>query len=299
MTKSGSNEFRGSTYGFFRNAKMNSQDFSQKASGLSKAPYDRQQWGGTFGGPLQRDKSFFIGSAERLKENLPTATAISADAIAAIGLPDTAGLMPRGMDSRFIFGKWDYNINNNQRLQLAFSFTRQVETTSWSFTQTTRSRWFQLHPDDYSFTGKWQANSGNGKKLHEVKVSFFPRRYFVDGQEESGQPLCNCTLNSTWPTSNASAPRVNIAGVASFGSAGLVNYFNSDPSQAIYTSTIFTNKHSIKFGADWLYGEVHYELYGPLRGHLQLPRRLRPTRPAPTASTRSRSARRRCRAPTT
>jgi len=271
VTRSGSNDFRGSTYGFFRNAKMNAQDFSQKASGLSKAPYDRQQWGGTFGGPLQRDKSFFIGSAERLKENLPTATAISADAIAAIGLPDTAGLMPRGMDSRFIFGKWDYNISNNQRLQLAFSFTRQVETTSWSFTQTTRSRWFQLHPDDYSFTGKWQANSGNGKKLHEVKVSFFPRRYFVDSQEESGQPLCNCTLNATWPTSNASAPRVNIAGVASFGSAGLVNYFNSDPSHAIYTSTIFTNKHSIKFGADWLYGEVRYELYSPLVGTYSFP----------------------------
>jgi hypothetical protein len=271
VTKSGSNEFRGSTYGFFRNANLNAQDFSQKASGQSKAPYDRRQYGGTFGGPLQRDKSFFVASVEKLNENLPTSTVISADAIAAIGLSQTAALMPRAMDSRFVFGKWDHNISNNQRLQVAFSFTRQVETTSWSFTQTTRSRWYQLHPDDYSFTGKWQANSEDGKKLHELKVSFFPRRYFVDSQQESGQPLCDCTLNATWPTSNASPPRVNVAGVASFGSAGLVNYFDSDPAHAIYTSTVFTNKHSIKFGADWLYGPVRYELYSPLVGTYSFP----------------------------
>lgn len=271
VTKSGTNDFRGSTYGFFRNAKWNAEDFSQKASGQAKSPYDRQQWGGTFGGPVQRDKSFFIGSFEKLNENLPTSTAIPAAAITAIGLPTTASLMPRAMDSKFAFGKYDYNLSQNQRLQFSFSFTRQLETTSWNFTQTTRSRWYQLHPDDYAVTGKWQANSGDGKKLQEFKFSYFPRRYFVDSQQESGQPLCNCTLNATWPASNASPPRVNIAGVASFGSAGLVNYFNSDPMEGIYTSTIFTTKHSIKFGADWLYGVVNYELYSPLVGTYSFP----------------------------
>jgi len=266
VTRSGSNAFRGSTYGFFRNGKLNAADFSQKASGSSKAPYDRQQWGGTYGGPVRRDKSFFIGSFEKLNENLPTGTAISADAIAAIGLAPTAALMPRGMDSKFVFGKYDHNISQNQRLQFSFSFTRQGETTSWSFTQTTRSRWFQIHPDDYALTGKWQRNSENGRRLHELKISYFPRRYFVDSQQEPGQPLCNCTLNATWPSTNATVPRVNVAGVASFGSAGLVNYFNSDPVHGIYTSTMFTEKHAVKFGADWLVGRVNYELYSPLVG---------------------------------
>lgn len=271
VTKSGGNDFRGSTYAFLRDARINAQDFSQKASGLSKAPYDRLQWGGTFGGPVQRDKSFFIGSFEKLNENLPTSTAISADTIAAIGLSPTAALMPRGMDSKFVFGKYDHNISKNQRLQFSFSFTRQLETTSWSFTQTTRSRWFQLHPDDYALAGKWQRNSDDGRRLHELKVSFFPRRYFVDSQEEPGQPLCNCMLNATWPSSNSTPPRVNIAGVASFGSAGLVNYFNSDPVQAIYTSTIFTDKHLFKFGADVMHGVVNYELYSPLVGTYSFP----------------------------
>ena len=99
----------------------------------TKAPSDRQQWGGTFGGPLKKDKTFLLGSFEGLTENLPTSTGIRAEDIAAIGLPETASFMPRGMKSKFAFGKWDYNISNNQRLQFSFSFTRQIETTSWNF----------------------------------------------------------------------------------------------------------------------------------------------------------------------
>jgi hypothetical protein len=38
VTKSGTNQFRGSTYGFFRNAKWNAEDFSQAASGQAKSP---------------------------------------------------------------------------------------------------------------------------------------------------------------------------------------------------------------------------------------------------------------------
>jgi hypothetical protein len=271
VTKSGTNRFGGSAYGFFRDGNLNADDFSQKASGREKSPYDRQQWGGIFGGPLKRDKSFFLGSFERLEENLPTATGIRPEHIEAIGLPPEASFMPRGMASSFVFAKWDHNISNNQRLQFGFSFTRQIETTSWNFTLTTRSRWYQLNPDDYVYSGKWQGNSGDGRKLHEVKVSYFPRYYFVDAQQMPGQPLCNCVLNETWPNRPGAPPRVNITGVANFGSNGLDDYFNTFPVQAIYTSTIFTDKHAFKFGADYLYAPVDYERYDPLLGTYSFP----------------------------
>ena len=266
VTRSGSNQFRGSGYGFFRDSALNAVDFSQRGTG-EKQPYERRQWGGTFGGPILENKSFFLASYEKLDEKLPTATGIRPEDIAAIGLPPEAEVMPRAMDSHFVFGKWDHNINNNQRLQFSFSFTRQVETTSWNASLRVRSRWFQLNPDDYVVAGKWQANSSDGRRLHEVKVSYFPRYYFVDGQQMPGQPLCeSCVLNETWPTRPGDPPRVNISGVAQFGSGGLVNYFNTYPVQAIYTSTIFADKHSFKFGADWLYAPVDYERYDPLVG---------------------------------
>jgi hypothetical protein len=266
VTRSGTNRMGGSTYGYLRDARLNATDFSQQASAGAKSPYDRQQWGGTFGGPLKQDKSFVLGSFERLAENLPTNTGIRSDHMAAIGLPQDAALMPRGMRSNFIFGKWDHNISPNQRVQFSFSFTRQVETTSWNFSLTTRSRWYELHPDDYVYAGKYQVNSSNGRKLHEIKVSYFPRFYTVYGQQMPGQPLCDCTMNPGRPNPPNSPPKVSITGVASFGSAGLDNYFNTYPVQGIYTSTIFTTKHAYKFGADWLYAPVHYERYDPLLG---------------------------------
>jgi hypothetical protein len=267
VTKSGTNRLGGSSYGFFRSSKLNATDFSQKAVAGEKSPYDRQQWGGTAGGPLKKDKSFFLGSFEHLSENLPTNTGIRQQDIAAIGLPQEASLMPRAMRSNFVFGKWDHNISNNKRLQFSFSFTRQVETTSWNFSLTTRSRWYELRPDDYVFAGKYQANSEDGKKLHEIKVSYFPRFYTVYGQQMPGQPLCDCTLNPQWPNPPNSPPKVSITGVASFGSAGLDNYFNTFPVQSIYTSTVFTDNHAVKFGADWLYAPVNYERYDQLLGN--------------------------------
>jgi hypothetical protein len=271
VTKSGTNEFRGSTYGYVRNEKLNAVDFSQKATSGAKASYDREQWGGTFGGPVARDKSFFIGSFERLEENLPTNTGIRPEDIAAIGLPQTASFMPRGMDSKFVFGKYDHNISPNQRFQVSFGFTRQIETTSWNFSLTTRSRWYQLNPDDYSVTGKWQMNSGDGHKLHEAKVSYIPRRYTVDNMQEDGSPLCNCTLNATWPNPPGAPPRVSISGVASFGSGGLQDKFDTDAVQTVYTSTVYVNQHGFKFGADWLYAPVNYERYDPLLGTYSFP----------------------------
>jgi hypothetical protein len=81
-----------------------------------------------------------------------------------------------------------------------------------------------------------------------------------------GQPLCDCTLNPRWPNPPSSPPKVDINGVARFGSAGLDNYFNTYPVQAIYTSTIFSDRHAVKFGADWLYAPVSYERYDPMLG---------------------------------
>ena len=289
VTKSGTNRMSGSTYGFLRDARLNATDFSQRATSGAKSPYDRKQWGGTFGGPLRTDKSFALASFERLDENLPTSTGIRPEHMAAIGLPPEAALMPRGMKSTFVFGKWDHNISPNQRLQFSFSFTRQVETTSWNFSLMTRSRWFELHPDDYVYAGKYQLNSRDGRKLHEIKVSYFPRFYTVYGQQMPGQPLCDCTLNPKWPNPPSSPPKVDISGVARFGSAGLDNYFNTYPVQAIYTSTMFSDRHAVKFGADWLYAPVQYERYDPLLGSYSFAS-WKPTWPEGTRSTRSPSA---------
>src|SRR5258708_6972034 len=62
VTKSGSNDLHGSVYEFLRNDVLNSHGFTFQPT--PKAPFKQNQFGGTLGGPIKRDKSFFFGSYE-------------------------------------------------------------------------------------------------------------------------------------------------------------------------------------------------------------------------------------------
>src|ERR1700675_349926 len=60
VTKSGSNEFHGSTYEFFRNDSLNAKGFFDS----SKLNYLQNQFGATLGGPIRKDKTFFFVTYE-------------------------------------------------------------------------------------------------------------------------------------------------------------------------------------------------------------------------------------------
>lgn len=62
VTKSGTNNFHGSGYEFFRNDVLNAHGFTLNPT--PKAPFKQNQFGGTFGGPLKKDKTFFFGAYE-------------------------------------------------------------------------------------------------------------------------------------------------------------------------------------------------------------------------------------------
>src|SRR5215469_5998621 len=58
VTKSGTNSFHGDLFEFFRNGYMNALNFFAKVPDQLK----RNQFGGTIGGPIKKDKLFFFGS---------------------------------------------------------------------------------------------------------------------------------------------------------------------------------------------------------------------------------------------
>ncbi len=58
-TKAGSNDFHGNAFEFFRNEALNARNYFQPSS-QSKPEYRRNQFGGTFGGPILRDRTFFF-----------------------------------------------------------------------------------------------------------------------------------------------------------------------------------------------------------------------------------------------
>lgn len=68
VTKQGTNKLHGSAYGSFTGSRFTARDFLVRQANLSKPESSLQQWGGTFGGPIVRNKAHYFFSLERIVE---------------------------------------------------------------------------------------------------------------------------------------------------------------------------------------------------------------------------------------
>ena len=70
VTKSGTNDFHGTIFEFFRNTVLDARPFTTFAS--SKPDFQQNQFGATLGGPVKKDKTFFFASYEgrRIKQGI-------------------------------------------------------------------------------------------------------------------------------------------------------------------------------------------------------------------------------------
>src|SRR4051812_22572645 len=69
VTKSGTNDYRGSFFEMFRDNSMNARTETEKRTDVVKQDYRRNQFGGSFGGPIMRDRVHFFAAAERTQQD--------------------------------------------------------------------------------------------------------------------------------------------------------------------------------------------------------------------------------------
>lgn len=67
VTRGGTNEFHGSVYEFFRNDKLDSNDTFNNRAGLPRGKLRQNQFGGSVGGPIVRNRHFFFANVELLR----------------------------------------------------------------------------------------------------------------------------------------------------------------------------------------------------------------------------------------
>src|SRR5215475_9717423 len=72
--KSGTNAFHGSAFEFFRNDVLNANSWSNNFSGVDKPKERWNQFGGSLGGPIIKDKLFFFADYQGMRYNVPAAT---------------------------------------------------------------------------------------------------------------------------------------------------------------------------------------------------------------------------------
>ncbi len=138
ITKSGTNNFHGSVFEFYRDRALNANSLRSLSTGgrtylvpsTVKPPYHFNQFGGTFGGPIKHDRAFFFFNYDGQRNTLPNLVSLGvqapADAASQAGL---ARLLPfvtsytRGFNQDVYLGKVDWAVDSVNRL--SFRYNRQ------------------------------------------------------------------------------------------------------------------------------------------------------------------------------
>jgi hypothetical protein len=119
ITKSGANQFHGTGFVFGRNEKLNSETFFEKQAGTGKQPLSQQQAGGTFGGPIKKDRAFFFLSYEYNRRQ-DYATVFTNHV-----LPDQEGAQLKPFRDHLVTAKTDFQVTPNNRLLVRYALEDQ------------------------------------------------------------------------------------------------------------------------------------------------------------------------------
>src|SRR6266480_2183825 len=126
VTKSGTNQFHGTGFEFFRDRSLNSTDPIAKAQGKAKQPYHFNQFGGNVGGPVLKDRLFFFfdyDGQRNITQNLvlpvsgcATPSADPNVVAACTYLLARSASWTSGFNQDVYLGKADWHINSNELL---------------------------------------------------------------------------------------------------------------------------------------------------------------------------------------
>src|SRR5712692_10262637 len=136
ISKSGANALHGSGYFNFRGQGLRAKDFFEKRGNLVKTPFNREEFGGSIGGPIKKDKLFFFGAIERFRER--QSIALTPDQIAQINtIPGITAspTIPTPYDDTLLTVKIDNTISGKQSMSYRYAFQKnsspndQVDST--------------------------------------------------------------------------------------------------------------------------------------------------------------------------
>ncbi len=134
VTKSGTNRLHGSGFWFYRDRAMNANTFTNNrantdlgiASYIPRQPYHFNQFGGSIGGPIKKDKLFFFLNYDGQRNTSPQIItpniAIPAANQAALGQYLTPYVT--GANNDVALAKVDWNISDSQHLNVRYNINR-------------------------------------------------------------------------------------------------------------------------------------------------------------------------------
>ena len=247
VTKSGTNKFTGSAFEYFRDESLNSLNPNLKAQARPRPPGQINQFGGTIGGPIVKDRAFFFGAYEGQRSDLSNPVVVNSlaqapPAVRAFLAPKFGSYSQNRQQDTYLV-KTDFNINDRNQLWIRFN-QQNFTGTNLEFSGTTNS--FEHSGNSNvtttALTAGWTAT------LTPTWFNEFRFQYSRD--KEPG--LANSTDPEVALTSGTS-----ISETLNFGR----NNFSPRETtikryQIIDNQTFLTGNHTIKYGIDLLFDNI-------------------------------------------
>src|SRR6185369_14576890 len=254
LTRSGTNDWHGSVYGFFRNQRFDARNPLAPTKDL----LTQAQYGVTASGPVLRDNTFFFSNFEQTRRNysavitiLPGAVNTVNNRLRAVNYPGSlinTGVVGASFDTTNFFTRIDHSINQRNQLSARYSLYHINAVNSRTVGGLNAvSRGTGLGDTDQTVQAS-NVTTINDRTLNELRVQY-----------------TNSRLDA--PVNDDVGPAVGIAGVANFGTATFsplardINLF-----EAVDNISTIRGAHSLKAGGGFLYNRVNILFPGAVQG---------------------------------
>lgn len=282
VTKSGTNTLHGGVFEFFRGDALDTQNYFDRQIGNPVPDFTRNQFGGSLGGPIVRNRLFFFGSYEGLRQDRDSTSQIQLPSVAVrqgrlangrvVAIHPTSatilGLYPLpgdgntiiqdfgdtvlvggtesvSTDSDYVLGKIDYQMSGGNTVSGTYNYDKgeQAEAGIMSYLGT-----FATRSRKHVGSAKWAAvlSSTSVNELHFGFSESEPSEIQLSDYDWLGQGLVFRTERTIMGDINVP----NLAGVG-FTDAGIAYGQRSYTVKDGYS--LSRGDHSYRIGGEWTY----------------------------------------------
>ncbi len=155
-TKSGTNTFHGEAFGFIRD-----HSFAANVPGGHDYPYQREQFGGSVGGAIIKNKLFFFADGERTKQDSFAAVSLAGSPFASL-----SGGFSQPFREGNLLGRVDYNFGNGAKAFYRYSYFENALDATFGFG-------FQVYANkDYTRNHVVGLDFNTGSFTHSIRFSY-------------------------------------------------------------------------------------------------------------------------------
>ena len=269
VTRSGTNEFKGSVYSVYRDNKMQGDRYNRTDGSYSAAPLSRETTNGfVLGGPIIEDKLFFFTSFEELRSNrnAPTFGPLGSSLInvgitpAQIAAAQAAAQSRYGIDAgssdvpasvqtvvKDALLKVDWNISDSHRANIRYARTSQTDPIipfNFNNALSLSSHWYTTEKTIDTAVGQW---FGDWSDSFSTEVKLSTRNYSSAPALNAETPQVSLIYTATAPASTAQGDRTLRFGTEE---TRQFNDLQTKTTNLFAAGTLTLNDHEIKGGVD-------------------------------------------------